>query len=72
MLNRSSLAAVNNLLHAVSLSAVLVVSTLGLTEELSSVSGEDVLTVAAAAVTGASVAYGATLEYPASSVGASR
>lgn len=63
MLDRS-LATLNDFLHAAIVGAVLVVSTLSLSEELAGSDGEQVLTVAAAAVTGASAAYGATLTPP--------
>lgn len=63
MLERS-LAALNDLLHAAIVGAVLVVSTLGLSEELTDWDSDQVLSVAAAAVAGASAAYGATLTPP--------
>ena len=64
MVIRSSLAAVNDFLRAAIVCVALVVSALGLSEELADVDGKDVLAVAASAVTGAAVAYGATLAQP--------
>jgi hypothetical protein len=63
MLDRS-LATLNDLLHAAIVGAVLVVSTLGVSEELAGWDSDQVLSIAAAAVTGASAAYGATLTPP--------
>ena len=63
MLDRT-LAALNDLLHAAIVGAVLVVSALGLSEELAGWDSDQVLSIAAAAVTGASAAYGATLTPP--------
>jgi len=62
MLDRS-LAALNDLLHAAIVGAVLVVSTLGLSQ-VAGWDSDQVLSIAAAAVTGASAAYGATLTPP--------
>ena len=63
MLDRT-LAALNDLLHAAIVGAVLVVSALGLSEELAGWDSDQVLSIAAGAVTGASAAYGATLTPP--------
>jgi preprotein translocase subunit SecD len=63
MLDRS-LATLNDLLHAAIVGAVLVVSTLGVSEEFVGWDSDQVLSIAAAAVTGASAAYGATLTPP--------
>ena len=64
MKNKSSLAAVSDFLHAVVVCAVLAISTLALSDELSSFPAEDALALAASAVMGASAAYGATLARP--------
>ena len=63
MLDRS-LAALNDLLHAAIVGAVLVLSTLGLSEAFAGWDSDQALSIAAAAVTGASAAYGATLTPP--------
>jgi hypothetical protein len=54
----------DDFLHAVILCGVLVVPALGLSDELFSFDGADTLAIVASAVTGASVAYGATLAQP--------
>ena len=64
MKRNSSLAKINDFMHAVVISGALAVSALGLSDELFSFSREDVLAVAASAVTGASLAYAATLSQP--------
>ena len=64
MKRKSSLATINDFMHAVVISGALAVSALGLSDELFSFSREDVLAVAASAVTGASLAYAATLSQP--------
>ena len=64
MTNRNSLATINDLMHAAVLSSALFVSALGLSDELFSFRGEDVRAVMASAVTGASLAYAATLTQP--------
>ncbi len=61
---KSSLATLNDFMHAVVISGALAVTALGLFDELFSFRGEDVLTVAASAVSGASLAYAATLAHP--------
>ena len=61
MKHRGSFATINDFMHAVVISGALAVSALGLSDELFSFRGEDVLTVAASAIAGASVAYAAML-----------
>ena len=60
----SSFATINDFLHGALVCAVLAVSTLSLSSELFRFRGEDALTLAVSAVTGASIAYGATLSHP--------
>ena len=64
MEHKSSLATINDFMHAAVLSGVLFVTAFGLSDELFSFRGEDVLAVVASAVTGASLAYAATLAQP--------
>ncbi|MDQ3447496.1 MAG: hypothetical protein M3496_15305 [Pseudomonadota bacterium] len=61
---KSSLATLNDFMHAVVVSGALLVTALGLFDELFSFRGDDVLAVVASAVTGASLAYAATLSQP--------
>lgn len=64
MKRKSSLATVNDLMHAIVISGALAVSAVGLSDELLSFRGEGVLAVVASAVTGASLAYAATVSQP--------
>lgn len=64
MKQQSSFATINDLMHAVVISGALVVTALGLSDELFSFRGEDVLAVAASAIAGASLAYAAMLAQP--------
>jgi hypothetical protein len=64
MKDRNGFTSINDFLHAVVLCGVLVVPALGLSDELFSFRGADALAIVASAVTGASVAYGATLSQP--------
>jgi len=64
MERKSSLATLNDFMHAVVVSGALVVTVLGLSDELFGFRGEDVRAVVASAVTGASLAYAATLSQP--------
>jgi len=64
MKRNSSLARINDFMHAVVISGALAVSALGLSDELSSFRGEGALAVVASAVTGASLAYAATVSQP--------
>lgn len=64
MKDRSTFATINDFFYAALVCAVLVVSTAGLSSELSSFRGEEALALAASAVMGASAAYGATLAQP--------
>lgn len=61
---KNSLATINDLMHAVVISGALAVSAIGLADELFSSPGEGALAVVAAAVTGASLAYAATVSQP--------
>ena len=61
---KGSLATINDLMHAVVISGALAVTALGLSEELFSSRGEGALAVVASAVTGASLAYAATVSQP--------
>jgi len=62
---KSSLAPINDFLHAVVISGALAITALGLSDELFSFRGEGTLAVVASAVTGASLAYAATVSQPA-------
>ena len=64
MKDKNSLAAGSDFLQAVVVCAALALSTLALSDELSSFRGEEALALAASAVMGASAAYGATLAQP--------
>jgi hypothetical protein len=64
MKDKKTSLAVNNFLHAVVVCVALALSTLALSDELSSFRGEEALDLAASAVMGASAAYGATLAQP--------
>jgi hypothetical protein len=64
MKRNSSLARINDLMHAVVISGALAVSALGLSDELFSSRGDGALAVVASAVTGASLAYAATVSQP--------
>ncbi len=63
MNRNSSLARINDFMHAVVISGALAISALGLSDELFS-SREGPLAVVASAVTGASLAYAATVSQP--------
>ena len=63
-MNTSTFATINDFLHAALVCAVLAVSTLSLSSELSRFRGEEALTLAVSAITGASIAYAATLKQP--------
>ena len=60
----SSLETINDFMHAVVISCALAVTALGLSDELSGFRGDGALAVAASAVTGASLAYAATVSQP--------
>ena len=64
MKDSRTFATINDFFHAAVVCAVLVVSTAGLSSELFKFRGEEVLSLAVSAVTGASMAYGATLTQP--------
>ena len=64
MKDSRTFATINDFFHAALACAVLVVSTAGLSSELFKSRGEEVLALAGSAVTGASMAYGATLTQP--------
>ncbi|MGZ9058358.1 MAG: hypothetical protein ACXW14_03830 [Burkholderiaceae bacterium] len=61
---KSSLATINDFMHAVVISGAMAVPALGLSDELFSSRGEGALAVVASAVTGASLAYAATVSQP--------
>ncbi len=63
---KSSLATINDFMHAVVISGALAVTALGLSDELFSFRGEGALAVVASAVTGASLSYAATVSQPSS------
>ncbi len=60
----SSLATINDFMHAVVISGALAVTAIGLSDELFSFRGEGALAVVASAVTGASLSYAATVSQP--------
>jgi len=64
MQDKSTFATINDFFYAALACAVLVVSTTGLSSELFGFRGEEALTLAVSAATGASMAYGATLTQP--------
>lgn len=64
MKHKNTFATINDFMHAVVISSALVVTAFGLSDELFSFRGEDVLAVVASAATGASLAYAATLSQP--------
>lgn len=64
MKQKSSLATLNDLMHAIVISGALAVSAVGLSDELFSSRGDGVLAVVASAVTGASLAYAALVSQP--------
>lgn len=64
MKDGTTFATINDFFHAALACAVIVVSTASLSSELFKFRGEQAFALAVSAVTGASMAYGATLAQP--------